>query len=93
MAPQSGKSRWLVTAALVTGLVPVIGCKAPNLSLTRDTPAPLLVAPLRQPREAIPPECFTRSYMLPKAARSNTPTSHPPRLLRCSQWPLAIATS
>ena len=56
MAPQSGKSRWLVTAALVTGLVPVIGCKAPNLSLTRDTPAPLLVAPLRQPREAIPPD-------------------------------------
>ena len=32
------------------------GCGVPNLSLTRDTPAPLIVAPLRQPVEAVPPD-------------------------------------
>ncbi|MEC8643483.1 MAG: M23 family metallopeptidase [Pseudomonadota bacterium] len=42
--------------ALVSAVVPLAGCKAPNLSLTRDTPAPVLNAPLRQPREAIPPD-------------------------------------
>jgi len=30
-------------------------CQAPNLSLNRSTPAKLLVAPLREPVEAIPP--------------------------------------
>ena len=30
------------------------GCSAPNLSLTRDTPAPVSVAPLRQGVEAVP---------------------------------------
>jgi murein DD-endopeptidase MepM/ murein hydrolase activator NlpD len=56
MAPQQGSLRWLATMALVTAMAPLAGCKAPNLSLTRDTPAPVLVAPLRQPREAIPPD-------------------------------------
>ena len=46
----------MAAALLVTALVPLAGCKTPNLSLTRDTPAPVLVAPLRQPREAIPPD-------------------------------------
>ena len=40
---------------LVAGL-PLAGCGVPKLSMTRDTPAPLLVAPLRQPAEAIPPD-------------------------------------
>lgn len=39
---------------LLAGL-PLAGCGVPKLSMTRDTPAPLLVAPLRQPAEAIPP--------------------------------------
>ena len=57
MVPQQQRSlRWLATMALVTAMVPLAGCKAPNLSLTRDTPAPVLNAPLRQPREAIPPD-------------------------------------
>ena len=56
MVPHQGSLRWLATMALVTAMVPVAGCKAPNLSLTRDTLAPVLVAPLRQPREAIPPD-------------------------------------
>ena len=40
---------------LVAGL-PLAGCGVPKLSMTRDTPAPLLVAPLRQPAKAIPPD-------------------------------------
>lgn len=40
---------------LVAGL-PLAGCGVPKLSMTRDTPAPLLVAPLRQPAEVIPPD-------------------------------------
>ena len=56
MVPHQGSLRWLATMALVTAMVPVAGCKAPNLSLTRDTLAPVLAAPLRQPREAIPPD-------------------------------------
>jgi murein DD-endopeptidase MepM/ murein hydrolase activator NlpD len=55
MAPRQQSLRSLATVALVAGLLPMAGCKAPNLSLTRDTPAPVLNAPLRQPREAIPP--------------------------------------
>ena len=39
---------------LFVGL-PLAGCGVPKLSMTRDTPAPVLVAPLRQPTEAIPP--------------------------------------
>ena len=39
---------------LLAGL-PLAGCGVPKLSMTRDTPAPLLVAPLRQPAEVIPP--------------------------------------
>ena len=54
MALRHDSLRWLATMSLLTALVPLAGCKAPNLSLTRDTPAPLLVAPLRQPREAFP---------------------------------------
>ena len=56
MAVGPNNCRWLLTVALVTGLVPLVGCKTPNLSMSRDTPAPLFVAPLRQPREAIPPD-------------------------------------
>ncbi len=56
MALQHGGLRGLMIGALVLCLAPLAGCKAPNLSLTRDTPAPLLNAPLRQPREAIPPD-------------------------------------
>ena len=55
MVSQQQSLRSLVTVALVAALLPMAGCKMPNLSLTRDTPAPVLVAPLRQPREAIPP--------------------------------------
>jgi len=55
MVSQQESLRSLVTVALVAVLLPMAGCKMPNLSLTRDTPAPVLVAPLRQPREAIPP--------------------------------------
>ena len=40
---------------LVAGL-PLAGCGVPDLSLSRDTPAPVLVAPLRQPAEVIPPD-------------------------------------
>ena len=40
---------------LVAGL-PLAGCGVPKLSMTRATPAPLFVAPLRQPAEAIPPD-------------------------------------
>jgi murein DD-endopeptidase MepM/ murein hydrolase activator NlpD len=56
MTAQHGSFRWLATVALVTSMVPLAGCKAPNLSLTRDAPAPVLVAPLRQPREVMPPD-------------------------------------
>ena len=56
MTAQHGSFRWLATVTLVTAMVPLAGCKAPNLSLTRDTQAPVLVAPLRQPREVIPPD-------------------------------------
>ncbi|MEK9855033.1 MAG: LysM domain-containing protein, partial [Rhodobiaceae bacterium] len=56
MARQQGGPGWLMIGALVVCLAPLAGCKAPNLSLTRDTPAPVLVAPLRQSREAIPPD-------------------------------------
>ena len=40
---------------LLAGL-PLAGCGVPKLSMTRDTPAPLLVAPLRQASEVIPPD-------------------------------------
>ena len=46
----------LLVMAMVIALLPLAGCKTPNLSMTRDTPAPVLVAPLRQVREAIPPD-------------------------------------
>jgi murein DD-endopeptidase MepM/ murein hydrolase activator NlpD len=55
MLPQQRRFGSLATVVLLAGLLPIAGCKTPNLSLTRDTPAPVLVAPLRQPREAIPP--------------------------------------
>lgn len=57
MAHQSrqGTSLFAILALIIAAL-PLAGCKTPNLSMTRDTPAPLLVAPLRQPREAIPPD-------------------------------------
>ena len=42
--------------AMVATTLPLSGCKTPNFSMTRDTPAPVLVAPLRQLREAIPPD-------------------------------------
>lgn len=47
--------RLALILVLVAGL-PLAGCGVPKLSMTRDTPAPLLVAPLRQPAEAIPPD-------------------------------------
>ena len=57
MAHQSRQGTSLFAIlALFTVALPLAGCKTPNLSMTRDTPAPLLVAPLRQPREAIPPD-------------------------------------
>ena len=57
MAHQSRQGTSLFAIlALITVALPLAGCKTPNLSMTRDTPAPLLVAPLRQPREAIPPD-------------------------------------
>lgn len=56
MVTRQPMSRLGVILVLVAGLLPLSGCKTPNLSLTRETPAPLLVAPLRQPREAIPPD-------------------------------------
>ena len=56
VAQQQRSLRWLATMALVTAMAPLAGCKTPNLSLTRDTLAPVLNAPLRQPREAIPPD-------------------------------------
>ena len=56
MTLQQGGLRPLMIGAFVICLVPLAGCKTPNLSLTRDTPAPVLNAPLRQAREAIPPD-------------------------------------
>ena len=50
------RTRQLLVMAMVIALLPLAGCKTPNLSMTRDTPAPVLVAPLRQVREAIPPD-------------------------------------
>ena len=45
----------LLVLALLSPLM-LGGCSVPNLSMTRDTPAPLIVAPLRQPVEAVPPD-------------------------------------
>ena len=56
MVTRQAMSRLVVMFALVAGVLPLSACKTPKLSLTRDTPAPVLVAPLRQPREAIPPD-------------------------------------
>lgn len=50
------RTRQLLVMAMISALLPLAGCKTPNLSMTRDTPAPVLVAPLRQVREAIPPD-------------------------------------
>lgn len=44
-----------IVLVLLAGL-PLAGCGVPKLSMTRDTPAPVLVAPLRQQAEAIPPD-------------------------------------
>jgi len=55
MVPQQRSLRTLATVTLVGALIPLAGCNMPNMSLTRDTPAPVLEAPLRQPREVIPP--------------------------------------
>jgi len=51
------------TAGLVPGIAmvimaafPLAGCGVSDLSLNRSTPAPVLVAPLRRPVEAIPPD-------------------------------------
>ena len=43
-------------AMVMMAAVPLAGCGVSDLSLSRSTPAPLLVAPLRQPFEAIPPD-------------------------------------
>ena len=43
-------------AMTVLAAVPLAGCGVSDLSLNRSTPAPLLVAPLRQTFEAIPPD-------------------------------------
>lgn len=52
---QQGTHLFAILTLIMVAL-PLAGCKTPDLSMTRDTPAPLLVAPLRQPREAIPPD-------------------------------------
>ncbi|MGC6454736.1 MAG: peptidoglycan DD-metalloendopeptidase family protein [Candidatus Puniceispirillaceae bacterium] len=44
------------SAIVMLALLPMAGCGVGDLSLTRSTPAPLLVAPLRQASEAIPPD-------------------------------------
>ena len=43
-------------ALVIMAAVPLAGCGVSDLSLNRSTPAPLLVAPLRQQFEAIPPD-------------------------------------
>ena len=50
------RTQQLMVLAMAAAILPLSGCKTPNLSMTRDTPAPVLVAPLRQLREAIPPD-------------------------------------
>ena len=58
----SHATRLVVSGSAVPGLAVVLlagslaGCGVSDLSLTRSTPAPLLVAPLRQTVEAIPPD-------------------------------------
>jgi len=42
------------TAALISSLLLLTACQTPDLSLSRTSPAPLLVAPLRQPMEPVP---------------------------------------
>ena len=52
-------SAHIVRPALVVVLLAPLalgGCGVPSLSLKRDTPAPLIVAPLREPAEAVPPD-------------------------------------
>ena len=44
---------WAVGFVAVSSLL--AACQAPNLTLNRTTPAPLVVAPLREPVEPIPP--------------------------------------
>ena len=53
----SGKTSRLASLMTVSALCltwSLGACRAPDLSLTRSTPAPVLTAPLRQAREAIP---------------------------------------
>lgn len=53
----SGKTSYLASLMTVSALCltwSLGACRAPDLSLTRNTPAPVLTAPLRQAREAIP---------------------------------------
>ena len=53
----SGKTSRLASLMTVSALCltwSLGACRAPDLSLTRNTPAPVLTAPLRQAREAIP---------------------------------------
>ena len=56
--PQKGKTGFQ-RCAWASGFVAMssllAACQAPNLSLNRSTPAKLVVAPLREPVEAIPP--------------------------------------
>ena len=57
MAQYSAKiMHQFMVLAMVAATLPLSGCKKPSFSMTRDTPAPVLVAPLRQVREAIPPD-------------------------------------
>jgi len=51
---RSGRLLGMTLALVMT--VPLAGCGVPKLSMSRDAPAPLLVAPLRQQAEAIPPD-------------------------------------
>ena len=54
MAQYSAKRmHQFMVLAMVAATLPLSGCKTPSFLMTRDTPAPVLVAPLRQVREAL----------------------------------------
>ncbi len=50
-----GRNQRLASFMLISGMVVLGACQTPNLSLNRSSMAPLLVAPLRQPTETLPP--------------------------------------
>ena len=56
MASISAHIVWPALVVVLLAPLALGGCGVPSLSLKRDTPAPLIVAPLREPAEAVPPD-------------------------------------